>query len=235
MADYIFENKESSMKNDKMSWFPFYYNDWKNDTSHLTQKQRGAYHDCIVTYYATRKPLPADLDMLYRMVSSQTDEDHACTRFALEHFFILEDGVYHHKRIDAELAEASERVAKRQNAAHIRWDKSRQPTNREAAKMFDEATPKPWQPRKFNQAEAEQITDEELINLRHCATHLQAQRRPDAQPGDIPAICFTDTDGKQVVQAEPPSPEQLAHIVAQIRAGNNRALGFGFLSPRADA
>lgn len=95
----------------------------------------------------------------------------------------------------------------------------------------------------FNAEEAAKITDEEIVNLRDAVSFMQKQertgvlQRPILKPGDIPAICFTDKDGNQVVQVEPPNPEQLAHIVAQIRAGNHQALGFGFgfLSPKANA
>jgi uncharacterized protein YdaU (DUF1376 family) len=227
---------------DKNLWFPFHYNDYLNDTADLTHLQHGAYLMCMCAYYGGTKPLPSDLPALYRMVRAFNEDEQAATRYILERFFKLDNGVYRHARIDSELAETCARreraSAKGAVMASARWDKATSPTAREAAKLFDEATAggKPWQPKKFNQAEAEQITDEELINLHHAVSAMQAQgAHSEMRPGNIPAICFTDKDGNQVIQVEPPSPEQLVHIVAQLKAGNDMALGFGFLSPKANA
>jgi hypothetical protein len=78
------------------------------------------------------------------------------------------------------------------------------------------------------------LTDE-IANLETLHAYMQANCTAPALPnGGKPAICFMDKNGNEVIKTEPPTPEELQHIVAQIKAGNPKAFGFGVLSPRAD-
>jgi uncharacterized protein YdaU (DUF1376 family) len=108
----------------KNLWFPLYYNDYFNDTADLTHAQHGAYLQCMGVYYKTEKPLPGDLRALYRMTNAFTEEEQANVRLVVERFFTLEDGAYHQKRIEAELAIRAEKRGKRQHAANTRWSKT---------------------------------------------------------------------------------------------------------------
>lgn len=130
----------SNKKLKGLPWFKFYLNDYMNDTADLSQRERGAYDMCLWVYYRTEKPLPGDLTRLYAMVGSTTEDDKAHTRYALERFFKLEDGFYRHSKIDAVLQERNDRSLVAKDNIRARWDKAKEPTNREAARMFDEAT-----------------------------------------------------------------------------------------------
>ena len=100
-----------------MNWFKLYMGDWARDTSALSLAEKGAYMALIQHYYSTEHPLPKEHTALYRIAGAQTDAERRAVRSVLS-FFQLRDGVYYHRRIDAEIAKASARAERnRRNAA----------------------------------------------------------------------------------------------------------------------
>lgn len=92
-------------------WMPLYIAEYLGDTMHLTTRQHGAYLLLIMAYWRNAGPLPSDdrrLAAICRLHQSEWAED----RDTLAEFFETESELWHHKRIDIEMANALENVQK---------------------------------------------------------------------------------------------------------------------------
>lgn len=97
-------------------YMPFFIADYLADTAHLSTAEHGAYLLLIMNYWQRGKPLPADDRKLAR-IARMSDDEWMDAREALSEFFVDADGVWTHKRIDAELAVAAEKSAKAKASA----------------------------------------------------------------------------------------------------------------------
>jgi uncharacterized protein YdaU (DUF1376 family) len=108
------------------TWMPFYIGDYLRDTSRLTTEGHGAYMLMIFDYWAAGKPLPDD-DSQLAAVTRLSIQKWRVLKPTLAHFFLIGDGIWRHKRIDEELARATDRIDKRSAAgsagAATRWGK----------------------------------------------------------------------------------------------------------------
>ena len=93
------------------SWMPLYVGDYLADTTHLSTAEHGAYLLLIMTYWRTEAPIEDDDERLARIVGA-TPKEWAKLRKPVAAFFDVADGVWRHKRIDAELAAARDRRIK---------------------------------------------------------------------------------------------------------------------------
>lgn len=99
-------------------WMPLNIADYRKDTAHLSAAQHGAYLLLIMHYWHTGA-LPDDDRQLAR-VACMGDREWKRERRVIEPFFQSE---WKHKRIDKELARASEITSKRRAAAQHRYCK----------------------------------------------------------------------------------------------------------------
>jgi uncharacterized protein YdaU (DUF1376 family) len=106
------------------TWMPFYVGDYLRDTSRLTRDQHGGYLLLIMDYWING-PLPDDDGQLAAIVKA-SPEEWARLRPALSRFFVVADGVWRHKRIDAELATARSRYEQRVAASKAGVEARRQ-------------------------------------------------------------------------------------------------------------
>ncbi len=103
-------------------WMPIYWSDWRNDTEGLSFHEEGAYLNLVRVYWNNFGPLTTDKKILYRMCGAQNGSEKRSINRILERYFWLENSekygekvsVYHHNRIDKEIAKAIERVGKNQ-------------------------------------------------------------------------------------------------------------------------
>lgn len=113
------------MSRQASAWMPLYVGDYLKDTSRLTTEQHGAYLLLIMDYWVNGAP-PDDDDVL-RQIAKAERSAWKRIRAALAPMFHIEDGKWHHKRIDAEITKASDngerRSSKAQKAAQARWKK----------------------------------------------------------------------------------------------------------------
>lgn len=94
-----------------MNYYPHHIADFNNATRHLTLVERALYRELIDRYYETENAIPADdFDGLARKVLARSDEEKAALRSVLAEFFTLVDGVYSHKRCDAEILIYKEKI-----------------------------------------------------------------------------------------------------------------------------
>lgn len=106
-------------------WMPLFIGDYLADTSRLTTEQHGAYFLLIMDYWRNGPP-PDDAGTLAQITRLSPDA-WSIAQAKLMQFFSIENGVWHHKRIDAELIAAKENKGKAQAkakaAAEARWGK----------------------------------------------------------------------------------------------------------------
>jgi uncharacterized protein YdaU (DUF1376 family) len=93
-------------------FFPLYVADYLADTQLLTTEQHGAYLLLLMAYWRSG-PLP-DCDEALKIASKTEAKTWAKMRPILARFFAVGEGVWRHKRVDHEMAEA---VAKYQSRA----------------------------------------------------------------------------------------------------------------------
>ncbi len=112
-------------------WMPTYWGDLLRDTMHLSRAQFGSYMLLIGDYWVKRKPLP-DNETYLRNVGRYTGRygirEWSVDRPILASLFQVRDGFWFHKRVEQELAIASnnkQKAAQRtENACKARWKKS---------------------------------------------------------------------------------------------------------------
>lgn len=105
-------------------WMPVYWRDFFAKTSHLTCEERGAYLQLIGHYWLRGGPLPDDDARLARMLGL-TVRAWRKIRPAIQGFFDLNGGFWHHKNLEREIVKARNQRAKRSSAgrkgADARW------------------------------------------------------------------------------------------------------------------
>lgn len=112
------------------AWMPLFIGDYKKDTGRLTRDQHGGYMLLIMEYWNTG-PLQDD-DQELAAIALADAKAWKALRPKLERFFIIADGVWRHKRIDAELSRWSERkvkfIERAKAAAAARWGEDGAPS-----------------------------------------------------------------------------------------------------------
>lgn len=104
-------------------WMPLYIGDYLADTGRLTTIQHGAYLLLQMDYWRNGPP-PDDPAVLAQITRLSLDA-WSMHQAVLKHFFVVEDGVWKHHKIDMVLLEAKENRAKAEQkakkAAEARW------------------------------------------------------------------------------------------------------------------
>lgn len=86
-----------------MHYYQRHIGDYRRDTSTLTATEHGVYVLLMDEYYVTERPLPADINALYRICRAMTRAEKLAVALVAEKFFRVEDGALRHKRIDGEI------------------------------------------------------------------------------------------------------------------------------------
>lgn len=97
-----------------MNYFDHHIGDYDQATAHLTAAEDGIYHRLLRKYYATEKPLPADMPTLQRLVRARTKEEKQAAEDVLKEFFTLEADGWHQARCDTEINEYHEKQVGRE-------------------------------------------------------------------------------------------------------------------------
>lgn len=95
-----------SARNSDSEFLMYYYKrhvgDYIRDTSHLRLLEHGVYAKLIDVYYTREAPIPDE--EAERLVDARTSAERRAVRAVLKEFFRLQDGVWHQKRCDEEIA-----------------------------------------------------------------------------------------------------------------------------------
>lgn len=94
-----------------LPWFAFNIAEYVKDTMRLATEGHGAYLLLMLDYYANETPPPDDDDVLASIAKLPVDAWQARHRKVLAPFFRIEDGVWHHDRIEREILEANQKHA----------------------------------------------------------------------------------------------------------------------------
>jgi uncharacterized protein YdaU (DUF1376 family) len=91
----------------------------------------------IRKYYATEKPLPADIQVIQRLLCARTKKEKEAIVTILNEFFTLEEDGWHNARCDAEIARYREGDAERENRENNQRERLRR-HREERARLFRE-------------------------------------------------------------------------------------------------
>lgn len=97
------------------TWMPFYVGDYLRDTGRLTTENHGAYLLLILDYWTSQAPLPDDDEQL-AAITRLPPARWTKARQVLQGYFDIADGLWRHKRVDAEIAKAKDLSKTRQDA-----------------------------------------------------------------------------------------------------------------------
>lgn len=109
-------------------YMPLHPGDYLADAAHLTTIEHGAYFLLILNYWQRGEALAADDRKLAR-ICRLSDAEWAEVKPALAEFFIEEDGLWKHKRIEAELVKAVEKSEKARASIAKRYTSVKQTQN----------------------------------------------------------------------------------------------------------
>lgn len=87
-----------------MNYYEHHIGDYAEATAHLTFVEDAAYSRMIRKYYATERPLPADIQEVQRLMRARTKAEKTAVETILHEFFTLEEDGWHNARCDEELA-----------------------------------------------------------------------------------------------------------------------------------
>lgn len=107
------------------TWMPLYWGDYVRDTGHLNNAAHGSYLMLIKHYWVTGKPLPDDDTQLWRIACCDSQAQWRKIKATVLAFFQLEDGQWHHHRVEREIELAHKRTEAKAKAgaegARRRW------------------------------------------------------------------------------------------------------------------
>lgn len=95
-----------------MNFYPHFIGDYARDTAHLSLEQDAIYRRLLDHYYATERPLPADVEAIARIARCENDSHRGSVRYVLGSFFLQDSqtGAYHNARADREIERQNTRI-----------------------------------------------------------------------------------------------------------------------------
>jgi len=118
-----------------VNYYEHHLGDYAEATAHLSFLEDAAYSRLIRKYYASEKPIPADIAAAQRLVGARSKEERAAVETVLNEFFVLRDDGWHQDRCDAEIARYQDKQDKAKRSANARWNKPDAHTERNANAM----------------------------------------------------------------------------------------------------
>lgn len=97
------------------AWMPMYWGDYHRDTKHLKTVDHGAYMLLISHYWCSGGPINDDNEEM-ATIAGLTVKEWLPVRKKLVRLFVVDDGLWHHKRVDFELHKAKRISDARQKA-----------------------------------------------------------------------------------------------------------------------
>ena len=116
-----------------MNYFQFHIGDYLRDTSHLSLLEHGIYCRLLQTYYTRECGL--DDGETARLIGARSKEEREALKTVLNEFFVLEGGVWLHRRCDEEIEKFHDKQSKASRSASARWNKQPAHTERTADAM----------------------------------------------------------------------------------------------------
>jgi uncharacterized protein YdaU (DUF1376 family) len=86
-----------------VNYYEHHIGDYAEATAHLTFVEDAAYSRLIRKYYATEKPLPADIKAVQSIIEARSKGERKAVETILNEFFELLDDGWHDQRCDEEI------------------------------------------------------------------------------------------------------------------------------------
>lgn len=116
-----------------MNYYEHHIGDYAEATAHLSFVEDAAYSRMIRKYYATEKPLPADIRAIQRLIGARSKEEREAVQVVLDEFFVLQDDGWHQTRCDEDIARYQSKQGKARASANARWSKPHTERNANAS------------------------------------------------------------------------------------------------------
>lgn len=104
-----------------MNYYSHNIGDYAQATMHLSLVEDAIYSRLLRRYYAEEAPIVDDIQQVCRWVGARSEEEREAVSLVLREFFSLEDGYWHNKRADEEIAAYQSKSAKAATSAAKRW------------------------------------------------------------------------------------------------------------------
>jgi uncharacterized protein YdaU (DUF1376 family) len=104
-----------------MNYYEHHIGDYSQATSHLSFIEDATYSRLLRKYYATEKPMPADVKTVQRLVNAKSKEEKNAVELVLKEFFMLTEDGWRQGRCDHEIARFKDKQAKAKRSADSRW------------------------------------------------------------------------------------------------------------------
>lgn len=215
------------------TWMPLYWGDYARDTGHLNATGHGCYLLLIKHYWCSGYPLHDNDDELWRIACCDNKRQWLAVKGGVVRLFQEDGGFLRHKRVDAELRKAAERVEIKAKAgkkgAEARWqphsnriaDASQPHASANGKRMAAE-----WQPHGFANAQSQ---SQELVPA--LIPQSPRVRTPESKRtfAGLEEHVSMDTNGRRLVRGEylDSAMERIcdaARINTAAWAGNERPL-----------
>ena len=108
-----------------MNFYKRFIGDYHRDTGHLSMIEHGAYALLLDHFYASEKPLPIDVQRLYRLTMAVSDEDRSAVDYVLECFWRKTVAGWVNLRALQEIENARKFSADQKARADKRWSGDR--------------------------------------------------------------------------------------------------------------
>lgn len=112
-----------------MNYYEHHLGDYARDTAHLSMLEEGAYRRLLDRYYATERPLPADIRECCKFARAQSKAERDAVAVVLKEFFKLGPEGHRQGRADKEIARYQDKQAKARASINVRWQRERQSNN----------------------------------------------------------------------------------------------------------
>jgi len=78
--------------------------EYRADTAHLSMLEHGAYRQLLHWYYLDEKPIPIEINTVFRRLCARTEEEQEAVKIVLAEFFSRTESGYFHARCDREIS-----------------------------------------------------------------------------------------------------------------------------------
>lgn len=106
-----------------MIYWPRYVDNWRGGTATLSLLEKGVYGELLDYCYAKECPLPAQIELIYRIAGARTPVEHRAVEVVLKMFFTKTPDGYINERVERELAKWRKKSAGKQRGGFARWGK----------------------------------------------------------------------------------------------------------------
>ncbi len=105
-----------------MNYYERHIGDYLKDTAHLSLLEHGIYSRLLDVYYT--RECGIDAGTAARLIGARSKEERGALESVLNEFFVLQGGIWTHKRCDREIARYQDKQRKASASANARWNRA---------------------------------------------------------------------------------------------------------------